>query len=163
MKKSLFLYLFIIAVLMNIFTYKYFTTKTESELNTMSKSVKKVNDSIAMLKTKLGDSDYFSLENNDRAQNYLNQNNLPAFEDKVKQSLLAFNDDAAGNKYVDQPKMGEQKFIINRIKILNHRWIIADYSNGSLWGEVLIKYFVNEDGTISFETIDSYLYTLDLN
>ena len=163
MKKSLFLYLFIIAVLMNIFTYKYFTTKTESELNTMSKSVKKVNDSIAMLKTKLDDSDYFSLENNDRAQNYLNQNNLPAFEDKVKQSLLAFNDDAAGNKYVDQPKMGEQKFIINRIKILNHRWIIADYSNGSLWGEVLIKYFVNEDGTISFETIDSYLYTLDLN
>ncbi|MEM0542635.1 hypothetical protein WFZ85_08390 [Flavobacterium sp. j3] len=163
MKKSLFLYLFIIAVLMNIFTYKYFTTKTESELNTMSKSVKKVNDSIAMLKTKLDDSDYFSLENNDRAQNYLSQNNLPAFEDKVKQSLLAFNDDAAGNKYVDQPKMGEQKFIINRIKILNHRWIIADYSNGSLWGEVLIKYFVNEDGTISFETIDSYLYTLDLN
>lgn len=163
MKKSLFLYLFIIAVLINIFTYKYFTTKTESELNTMSKSVKKVNDSIAILKTKLDDSDYFSLENNDRAQNYLNQNNLPAFEDKVKQSLLAFNDDAAGNKYVDQPKMGEQKFIINRIKILNHRWIIADYSNGSLWGEVLIKYFVNEDGTISFETIDSYLYTLDLN
>ena len=163
MKKSLFLYLFIIALLMNIFTYKYFTTKTESELNTMSKSVKKVNDSITMLKAKVDDSDYFSLENNDRAQNYLNQNNLPAFEDKVKQSLLAFNDDAAGNKYVDQPKMGEQKFIINRIKILNHRWIIADYSNGSLWGEVLIKYFVNEDGTISFETMDSYLYTLDLN
>lgn len=148
---------------MNIFTYKYFTTKTESELNTMSKSVKKVNDSITMLKAKVDDSDYFSLENNDRAQNYLNQNNLPAFEDKVKQSLLAFNDDAAGNKYVDQPKMGEQKFIINRIKILNHRWIIADYSNGSLWGEVLVKYFVNEDGTISFETMDSYLYTLDLN
>jgi hypothetical protein len=163
MKKSLFLYLFIIALLMNIFTYKYFTTKTESELNTMSKSVKKVNDSITMLKAKVDDSDYFSLENNDRAQNYLNQNNLPAFEDKVKQSLLAFNDDAAGNKYVDQPKMGEQKFIINRIKILNHRWIIADYSNGSLWGEVLVKYFVNEDGTISFETMDSYLYTLDLN
>ena len=163
MKKSLFLYLFIIALLLNIFTYKYFTTKTESELNTMSKSVKKVNDSITTLKTKLDDSDYFSLENNDRAQNYLNQNNLPAFEDKVKQSLLAFNDDAAGNKYIDQPKMGEQKFIINRMKILNHRWLIADYSNGSLWGEVLVKYFVNEDGTISFETMDSYLYTLDLN
>jgi hypothetical protein len=76
---------------------------------------------------------------------------------------LAFNDDPAGNKYIDQPKMGEQKFIINKIKILNHRWIIADYSNGSLWGEVLLKYFINEDETISFEIMNSYLYSLDLN
>jgi hypothetical protein len=67
------------------------------------------------------------------------------------------------NKYIDQPKMGEQKFIINKIKILNHRWIIADYSNGSLWGEVLLKYFINEDETISFEIMNSYLYSLDLN
>jgi hypothetical protein len=59
--------------------------------------------------------------------------------------------------------MGEQKFIINKIKILNHRWIIADYSNGSLWGEVLLKYFINEDQTISFEIMNSYLYSLDLN
>ena len=54
--------------------------------------------------------------------------------------------------------MGEQKFIINKIKILNHRWIIADYSNGQLWGDVLIKYFVNDDNTFSFEVVESYLY-----
>jgi hypothetical protein len=163
MKNSLFLYLFIIALLMNIFTYKYFTTKTESELKSMSSSLKKTKDSLTSLSNKLEDSNYFSLDHNDRAQNYLNQNDLPAFEDKVKQSLLAFNYDPAGNKYIDQPKMGEQKFIINKIKILNHRWIIADYSNGSLWGEVLLKYFINEDETISFEIMNSYLYSLDLN
>ena len=54
--------------------------------------------------------------------------------------------------------MGEQKFIINKVKILNHRWIIADFSDGEYWGEVLIKYFVNEDETISFETFESLLY-----
>jgi uncharacterized protein with NRDE domain len=163
MKKSLFLYLFIIALLINIFTYKYFTTKSESELKKMTLSAKKLNDSIVSMSTVLYDANYFSLENNDRAQNYLNQNNIKSFQEKVKQSLMAFNDDPAGNKYIDQPKIGEQKFIINKIKILNHRWIIADYSNGSLWGEVLLKYFVNEDETISFETMNTYLYTLDLN
>jgi hypothetical protein len=44
------------------------------------------------------------------------------------------------------------------VKILNHRWIIADYSDGEIWGEVLLKYFVNEDESISFEVNQSLLY-----
>jgi hypothetical protein len=111
----------------------------------------------------LYDANAFSLENNDRAQNYLAQNDIKAFNEKVKQALLAYNDSPEGNKYTDQPKMGEQKYIINKVKLLNHRWIIANYSNGEIWGEVLLKYFVNEDQTISFETMDSYLYPKELN
>jgi hypothetical protein len=163
MKKSLFLYLFIIAVLMNVFTYKYFSTKDTNELKSLTQTNKKLKDSVTSLSNRLYDADVFSLEHNDRAQNYLNQNNIITFEEKVKQALLAFNDDVAGNKYVDQPKMGEQKFIINKIKILNHRWIIANYSNGELWGEVLLKYFITDNNTISFEILNSYLYPKDLN
>jgi len=163
MKKSLFLYLFIIAVLLNIFTYKYFTSKNDSSQHSLAISNKKLNDSITNLSNKLYDSDYFSLENNDRAKNYLSQNNLKGFEEKVKQALMAYNDDKEGNKYTDQIKMGEQKFIINKMKLLNHRWLIADYSNGTLWGEVLLKYFVNEDKTISFEIMNTYLYPIELN
>ena len=173
MKKSLFLYLFIIAVLMNIFTYKYFTSKENSEQKSATESndnpsttSKTISDSIISLSDKLYDANYFSLENNDRAQNYLVQNNVKdinAFAEKVKQALLTYNDDAAGNKYTDQVKMGEQKFIINKVKLLNHRWIIANYSNGALWGEVILKYFVEENGTISFEIMNSYLYPATLN
>lgn len=163
MKKSLFLYLFIIALLMNIYTYKYFTAKEAGELKPLTESNKKLKDSITNLSNKLYDADYFSLENNDRAQNYLNQNDLKAFDEKVKQALLTFNDDVEGNKYTDQVKMGEQKFIINKIKLLNHRWIIADYSNGKLWGEAILKYFVNDDQTISFEVVSAYLYPEELN
>lgn len=166
MKKSLFLYLFIIAVLMNIFTYKYFTGKENSMKQTEENaetSVKNDSAKVADLENKLYDANYFSLESNDRAINYLNQNDISAFSEKVKQALLAYNDDKEGNKYTDQAKMGEQKFIINRIKLLNHRWIIANYSNGELWGEVLLKYFINEDQTVSFEIMDSYLYPKELN
>jgi hypothetical protein len=48
------------------------------------------------------------------------------------------------------------------VKLLNHRWIIANYSNGELWGEVLLKYFINEDQTVSFEVMNSYLYSKEL-
>ncbi len=165
MKKSLFLYLFIIAVLMNVFTYKYFTSKDESEKKdaavTIDSVSKPTSDAI------IPESDNFTLEKNDRAQNYLyessNVNDVPAFAEKVKQALLTYNDSPEGNKYTDQPKMGEQKYIINSVKLLNHRWIIADYSNGQLWGEVLLKYLIDEKGAVSFEIMDTYLYPASLN
>jgi hypothetical protein len=172
MRKSMFLYLFIIAVLMNVFTYKYFTSKENSELkaatvNNESGDSKALTDSITHLTDKLSDANMFSLENNDRAQNYLYEtnkvNDVADFTEKVTQALLSFNDDPAGNKYTDQPKMGEQKFIINKAKLLNHRWIIANYSNGQLWGEVLLKYFIDEKGAVSFEIMNSYLYPASLN
>jgi hypothetical protein len=164
MKKSLFLYLFIIAVLMNIFTYKYFTTKEAAQNKpVIAQDSKKLNDSISMLTDQLYDANYFSLEANDRAMNYLNQDDIKVFTEKVTQALLAYNDDKAGNKYTDQVTMGEQKFIINKVKLLNHRWIIANYSNGKLWGEVVLKYFINDDQTVSFEIMNSYLYPEQLN
>lgn len=163
MRKSLFLYLFIIAVLMNVFTYKYFAVKNATEMQLTTDSNTRLKDSVMVLKNNLQDANVFSLENNDRAQNYLNQNDLKLFQDRVKQALLAYNDDPEGNKYTDQPKMGDQKYIINSIKLLNHRWIIANYSNGQIWGEVLIKYFINEDQTVSFQTMDTYLYPKELN
>lgn len=134
MKKSLFLYLFIIAVLMNVFTYKYFTSKEagEKKPETAVSDSKKLNDSITKLNDQLYDANTFSLEYNDRAQNYLNQNDIKAFSQKVTDALLAYNDAPEGNKFTDQPKMGDQKYIINKVKILNHRWIIANYSNGKL-------------------------------
>lgn len=156
---------------MNVFTYKYFTSKESSEQKATSDindnpllSSKVVQDSLTNL---LYDANAFSLENNDRAQNYLFEsskiNDIPAFAEKVKQALFAFNDSPDGNKYTDQVKMGSQKFIINSVKILNHRWIIANYSNGELWGEVMLKYFVDDKGAISFEIMNSYLYPAVLN
>jgi hypothetical protein len=38
-----------------------------------------------------------------------------------------------GNPYVGQDQ-GANKFIINKVKVLNHRWIIADFSDGE-YGE----------------------------
>lgn len=164
MKKSLFLYLLILAVLMNVFTYMYYSKQVDFEQTHSDKTITKLKDSINSMNLKLADANYFTLQNNENAQNYFNPDNatktiqVEKLIPFVTEKLLDFNDNPKGNPYTGQDKIGEQKFIINKIKILNHRWIIADYNDGNFWGEALIKYFINEDETVSFETFQSVLY-----
>ena len=158
MKKQLFLYLFIIAALFWVFTYMYYSKALVAEQTKKAKSEiynKKQIDSLSNL---LSDANYFSLESNQNAQDYLEKYDINKLMPQIKDALLSYNDSRDGNRFTGQDKIGEQKFIINKLKILNHRWIVANYSNGQLWGDVLIKYFVNDDGTISFEVEDSFLY-----
>ncbi len=158
MKKQLLLYLFILAVLMNIFTYMYYSKKDASIVKKQQDVSKKLKDSITRMSDQMYDANYFSLEHNDNAQNYLENFDINELMPLIKNELLNYNDSPEGNKFIDQPKMGEIKFIINKIKILNHRWIIADFNNGELWGEVLLKYFVKDDKTIRFESMETFLY-----
>ena len=163
MKRQLFLYLLILAVLVNIFTYMYYSkgfSFLEKRYEKMSTKMKAKNDS---LNNVLVDANYFSLEQNNNAKNYFEEYDTNELMPKIQNKLLDFNDDPEGNKYTRQAKLTTQKFIINKIKFLNHRWIIANYSDGEYWGEALIKYFVNSDGTYSFETIESYLYPRETN
>ena len=159
------LYLFLLAILMNIFTYMFYSREVKFEKERYDKTTKKLRDSINMVSIKLAESNYFSLENNENAQNYfdnsasggkviLYEKLIPA----VTEKLLDLNANPNGNPYTGQDKIGPNKFIINKVKVLNHRWIIADFSNGELWGEVLLKYFVNDDESIDFEVNQSLLY-----
>ncbi|MGM8363399.1 hypothetical protein ACSV4D_15910 [Flavobacterium sp. ARAG 55.4] len=164
MKKSFLLYAFILLVLINVFTYSFLSNEVKFEQNRYEKTTKRLRDSLNSVTTQLNDANYFSLEHNENAQNYFDSalaNKTIAYEKLipiVTEKLMDFNANSKGNPYTGQDQIGENKFVINKVKVLNHRWIIADYSDGKIWGEVLLKYFVNEDETISFEVIQSLLY-----
>lgn len=164
MKKSFLLYAFILLVLINVFTYSFLNNEVKFEQNRYEKTTKKLKDSLNSVTTKLNDANYFSLEKNENAQNYFDSavaNKTIAYEKLipvVKEKLMDLNANPKGNPYVGQDQIGANKFVINKVKVLNHRWIIADYSDGKMWGEVLLKYFVNEDESISFEVMQSLLY-----
>ena len=111
----------------------------------------------------LADADYFFLENNQNAQDYFeNETKGEYYQQKlipyVKDQLLDFNSNPKGNPYTGQDQIGDSKFIINKVKVINHRWIIADYNDGDYWGEVLLKYFINDDKTVTFEVIQSVIH-----
>ena len=160
MKKSLLLYGLITAVLLNFFTYMFYRGQVKHEQDKYAKLEKKLTDT----ENKLSDSNYFSLANDQNAQEYF-YNDDPAknidYNDlvvSINNKLLDFNDNSKGNPYTGQEQMGTGKFIINKLKVINHRWIIADFSDGSNWGVSLIKYFVNPDKTIDFENFQSIIY-----
>lgn len=164
MKNSFLLYLTILAVLSTLFTYMFLSNQVNFEQKRYEKTTKKLRDSLTLVTNQLADADYFSLNKNENAQNYLEA----SFPDKtiqyeelipvVTEKLLDFNSNPKGNPYTGQDQIGANKFVINKVKILNHRWIIADYSDGERWGEVLLKYFINEDNSISFEVNQSFIY-----
>ncbi|MFN3755915.1 MAG: hypothetical protein ACK4RM_03065 [Flavobacterium sp.] len=158
MKKSLTLYVLIVAVLFGVFTYSYLSKQLSHQKEVAEKKISSYKDSLAEIKNKMVDVNHFSLEQNDLAQNYLEKYNLKALEEKIKESLLNYNDVPEGNPYAGFEKINSNKFIINNFKILNHRWIIAETSNTQIWGEVLIQYFVEEDESITFEVLKALLY-----
>ena len=162
MKRNLLLYGLVFSVLINIFQMVNSSNilKRSEEVSTISKKeLKKAKDSIV----KLIEKDKFSLDNNEYAQEYYFEHNLKALQTKVKEDLMAFNADKKGNKYVSYEQIGENPFLINSVKILNHRWIIANFSDGKVWGEVLIKYFHNTDKPTDFETVETLIYQETLN
>jgi hypothetical protein len=142
----------------------YFSKKLTFEEEKATKIELKLKKDLEVSNTKLTDANYFSLEKNENAQNYFNPENatktiqVEKLIPVVTEKLMDLNANPKGNPYVGQDQIGANKFIINKVKVLNHRWIIADFSDGEYWGEVLIKYFVNEDETVSFETFQSLLY-----
>lgn len=164
MKKSLLLYLFILVLLFNVFTYMYYSKELAFQQNQYVKIEKKWKNSQNSNANKLAEANYFSLEKNENAQNYFNPENaaktiqIEKLIPFVTEKLMDLNANPKGNPYIGQDQIGANKFIINKVKILNHRWIIADFSDGDYWGEALIKYFINEDETVSFETFQSLIY-----
>lgn len=164
MKHSFLLYLTILAVLSTIFTYMFLSKEVTYEQKRYEKTTKKLRDSLSLVSNQLIDANYFSLDKNENAQNYFDSGNsekIIQYEKLipfVTEKLLDYNSNVKGNPYTGQDQIGTTKFIINKVKILNHRWIIADYSDGEIWGEVLLKYFVNPDESISFEVNQSLLY-----
>ena len=164
MKQSFLLYLTILAVLSSIFTYMFLSKQVAFEQNRYAKTTKKLRDSIALVSNQLLDANYFSLAKNENAQNYFDSGiseKIIQYEKLipvVTEKLLDYNSNSKGNPYTGQDQIGMNKFIINKVRILNHRWIIADFSDGEIWGEVLLKYFVNTNETISFEVNQSLLH-----
>ncbi|NHN24826.1 hydrolase [Flavobacterium jejuense] len=157
--KNTFLYLFILSLLLNIFQYvnsnKILDAK-EEQVQLTKERLKIARDSISIV----GYNDYFDIEKDQDAQDYFYSNNLDYLKvmQKVNEDILDLNTKPNGNPLIPYEPIDGKNFIINKAKVLNHRWIIAEFSNTELWGQILVKYFHNEDKPTDFETVETILY-----
>lgn len=110
------------------------------------------------LEIKVLDMQYFSLENNDDALAYYDHLDLDDPAAYIADKLLETNESPANNPLIPYEGMSGD-FKINKIKILNHKWIIADFSDGKFWGELLINYELEDNLGVNFTLTDHLLYT----
>jgi hypothetical protein len=157
--KNVILYALIFSLLFNVFQY----VNSTKILDAKDKEVLKVKDHLKISRdsvASLANANYFALESDEDAQEYFYSNNLDyqKVAVKVKEDLMILNENKNGNKLVPYEPIDGKPFLINTSKVLNHRWIIAEFSCGDLWGQVLIKYFVSEGKPTDFETVETVLY-----
>ena len=157
--KNIILYGLIFSLLFNVFQYVNSTKILEAkdkEVVGYKKSLQTARDSVSQL----SNANYFALESDEDAQEYFYSNNLDYknVAIKVKEDLIVLNENKNGNQLVPYEPVDGKSFLINSSKVLNHRWIIAEFSNGDLWGQLLIKYFVKDGKPTEFETVETVLY-----
>ncbi len=130
----------------------------EAKIKKMSTQITELKDSVLNTQLKVLDMQYFSLENNDEALAYYDHLELNDPSRYIADKLLETNEKKGDNPLIPYEGM-EGDFKINKIKILNHKWILADFSDGKYWGEVLIKYELKDDLGVDFSLMEHLLYT----
>lgn len=161
MKSRIFIYLFIFAALLSLYLFVSSNNMLEEKnlkIEKLDSEVSILQDSTQNLQLQVFDMQYFSLENNDDALSYYDHLGLDNPTRYISDKLLETNEQKGDNPLVPYEGM-ESDFKINKIKILNHQWIIADFSDGKYWGELLIKYELKDDMGVDFTMMDHLLYT----
>lgn len=169
MKRTIFMYLFFFALLFVIFQYvneKNIFEKQEKTINFQKEKIvfledsnKKLEDSLQLLFDQITDLNYFNLQGNDNAMSYFESLGIEAIdiEKMVSEYIYEKNLKKGDNTLIPYEGIeGEMK--INKLKFLNHRWIVADFTDGRYWGEVVLEYYVNDKNKIDIKDIASLLY-----
>jgi len=161
MKSRIFIYLFIFAALLALYLFVSSNTMLENKdlkIQNLESEVSVLQDSVQKLQLQVFDMQYFSLQNNDDALSYYDHLGLENPSRYISDKLLETNEQKGDNPLIPYEGM-ESDFKINKIKILNHQWIIADFSDGKYWGELFLKYELKDDMGVDFTMMDHLLYT----
>lgn len=159
---KLFIYLLAIAVLYIIFQQVNGNKKIKADqlkiekLQTKVNAITKVKDS---LENEVLELSYFDLRHDEYAGEYVEDLGLATeiVESLVLDTLIAANSAEKDNPYVPLAGLdGTTK--VDRVKLLNHKWAVADFTDGTYWGQVLYLYEITKEKTVTLEVITSHLY-----
>ncbi len=161
--KQILQYAVIFLVLTNLFTYTYYQNKIKKDVGTLENKLSRKSDSIQQLQLENYQLGNFTLANNQAALDYFEDKKTGTFltsqeiESLLQNKLFELNDLSEGNPLTGYEIINDKKFIIEQFKIINHRWLVANFTDGKLQGELLLKYFINPDKSVDFERIETVI------
>ena len=162
MKSKIFLYLFVLALLYILFQQVNAKKKFEADAIKIEKLTQKVEgfDKVKdSLENEILDLSYFSLEFDEYAIEYVEESGytVPELEELVTSALISKNTADNDNPFVPLAGM-EGHTIIDRVKLLNHKWAIVDFTDGKYWGQVMYSYLLDENNILTLDVMGSHLY-----
>lgn len=167
MKNKIFMYLFIFSVLLIIFQYtnsKGIIDKYESDITTYKEKNTELKAQVEKQTNKIEELSYFTIDGNEEAIDYFENQGIDTSKlfPMLKDGLLDMNVyEGIDHPIVPFASMTESKIVINQIKILNHKWILANFTDNKHWGELFINYEVTEKGEITYKLDDYFLYPIN--
>ncbi len=160
------MYLFVFSVLLILFQYvnskRVFEDIDNKLENYKSKSLK-YKDSIAALQDEVLSLSHFNLNRNEDAISYFENDgyNVDELIPFIKDELYKLNEAKGDHPIVPYAASEGRKILINTVKMLNHKWIIADFSDGEYWGEIFLTYEITSNKELKFNLVESFLYPFD--
>lgn len=166
MKQKIFMYLFVFSALLVLFQYvnsKRVFEDLNKKLEIHKVKSEKYKDSIAVLQNEISTLSHFNLDRNEDAITYFENDgyNVDELIPFIKDELYKLNEAKGEHPIVPYAASEGRKILINTVKMLNHKWIIADFSDGQYWGEIFLTYEITEDKQLKFNLIESFLYPFD--
>ena len=163
MKQKIFMYLFVFSILLVLFQYvnaKRVFEDMNRKLDGYKEQAERYKDSVAVLHNENLELSHFNFERNEDAISYFeNQGyNVAELVPMIKDELYKLNEEKGDHPIIPYASEEGKRMMINTVKLLNHKWIIADFSDGHYWGELFITYSINEDKQLTFNLVESFLY-----
>lgn len=162
MKRNLYLYLFIFTALIALILYINGRKMQEAlvdQVRELKAENNKLNTRIVATELGSGEEMTFTIKGNQEALNYFDDTNVDIanLEVLIFNELLELNATKGGNVLV--PHISEANgFRINDIRVVNHKWVLANFSDTKRWGELLLIYNIDENNKVTFEVAKSILY-----
>ena len=164
MKSRIFMYLFIFSVLLIVFQYvnsKNIIDKYEKDIKIFKSKIADNEKEIAELQEQNFELNYFNIDRNEdaltyfEAQGYDTDQLIPAIID----GLYAMNDyEGEEHPIVPYVSMTDSKLLINKVRVLNHKWILANFTDGEFWGEIFVTYSIDENNDLKYKLVEYFLY-----
>ena len=126
-----------------------------TQLNETAQIISKLTDSIRKLTDERDEALNFSLDTNELSQQYFEDLKIVNPSQIVINALMELNIKEK-NPYIKSESNG--RFLINKIRILNEKWVICEFSDGELWGDLLLEYHIDGNQKPTFKTLDEVIH-----
>ena len=159
MNNKIVIYLFVFTALVLIFQIvnsKKILDDQKDRLIKLKENNSNYEKIILKLQTELDEVINFSLKNNEYALAYFN-------DIKIENPTALIEDQLYKKNLIKQKKIipyieKNRTFLINKIKVLNHKWLIASFSDGKVFGEIFLSFKMDKLGKVSYELKEHIIY-----